>query len=125
MDFGLTGEDLGLWKGVAATAAAFIILWAFWPDIKRVFTAVRDIVLRKKTATELQVLELRKVAESLPQKPPGTDGTTYAKLPAGTNIVTLPDKAIRLALPVRISGIGTTSFGSAASASLRKVPDDD
>ena len=37
MDFGLTGEALGVWRGVVLATAAFLILWAFWPDILKGF----------------------------------------------------------------------------------------
>lgn len=61
---------------------------------------------------------LRDTVARLPQKPLG-DGHTYAELPPGTNVVTLADGSIRLALPVRIAG--TLSIGAPGmSAELRK-----
>ena len=76
---------------------------------------------------------LRETMRRLPQKPLG-DGHTYAALPDGTNIVSMADGNYRLALPVRISGIGETPIGSIADISIggsavaaltHKVPPDD
>ena len=45
---------------------------------------------------------LKETIRSLTQMPLG-DGHTYARLPGGTNIVTMADGTMRLALPVQLS----------------------
>ena len=35
MDFGLAGEDLGLWKGVVLTLVVGATIWGLWPDARR------------------------------------------------------------------------------------------
>ena len=35
MDFGLAGESLGIWKGAILTLSALLVIWAFWPDAKK------------------------------------------------------------------------------------------
>ena len=45
---------------------------------------------------------LKETINSLPQHPLA-DGHTYATLPNGTNIVTMGDGTVRLALPIRVS----------------------
>ena len=63
---------------------------------------------------------LKETIKRLPQLPLG-DGHSYARLPNGTNIVTMADETIRLAIPKPLSA--TASFGPiTASATLRKRP---
>ena len=63
---------------------------------------------------------LKETIRSLPQLPLG-DGHSYARLPNGTNIVTMADETIRLAIPKPLSA--TASFGpTKASLTLRKRP---
>ena len=54
------------------------------------------------SAKDVQIAKLKEVARKLPQKPLG-DGHTYAQLPDGTNIVSMADGTVRLALPIRVS----------------------
>ena len=56
---------------------------------------------------------LKETIKRLPQMPLG-DGHSYARLPDGTNIVTMADGTVRLALPVRLS----VSFGGGLDGSL-------
>ena len=70
------------------------------------------------------VRELRETIDDLPQKPLGTDGTTYVDLPNGTRVVTLPSGEIRLALPVQISGTVVSGFTSASAATVTRKPED-
>ena len=63
---------------------------------------------------------LKETIRSLPQLPLG-DGHSYARLPNGTNVVTMADGIIRLAIPKPLSA--TASFGPiTASATLSKRP---
>ena len=63
---------------------------------------------------------LRETVRSLTQEPLGA-GHTYARLPAGTNIVSMADGTYRLALPVRIAGRGRAHFPSgSAKLTVRK-----
>ena len=58
---------------------------------------LRDAIKTKTTQN------LKETINSLPQHPL-SEGHTYATLPNRTNIVTMADGSIRLALPVRLSG---------------------
>ena len=61
----------------------------------------QDRQLRK--AIEAKTVHgLKETIKRLPQMPLG-DGHSYARLPDGTNIVTMADGTMRLALPVRLS----------------------
>ena len=63
---------------------------------------------------------LKETIRRLPKKPLG-DGHSYARLPDGTNIVTVADGTIRLAIPKPLSA--TASAGPiSASATLLKRP---
>ena len=48
MDFGLTGESLGVWKGVVLTLSAGLVWFALWPDIRAAAGKVRNIFLKRK-----------------------------------------------------------------------------
>ena len=72
--------------------------------------------IEAKTAQNLQ-----ETIRSLTQMPLG-DGHTYARLPAGTNIVTMADGTMRLALPVRLSALGVSAVGSLSAAVLKTSP---
>ena len=63
---------------------------------------------------------LRETIRRFPQEPLG-DGHTYAKLPNGTNIVTMADGKIRLALPVRLPAAALRAEGG-GSATLKRPP---
>ena len=69
---------------------------------------LRDAIETKTTQN------LKETIRRLPQMPLGDDHT-YARLPDRTNIVTMADGTMQLALPVRLSAAG--SFGIAASCS--------
>ena len=64
---------------------------------------------------------LKETINRLPQHPL-SDGHTYATLPNGTNIVTMDDGSIRLALPVRLSALGVSAVGSLSAAVLKTSP---
>ena len=49
------------------------------------------------------------------------EGHTYATLPNRTNIVTMADGSIRLALPVRLSAAGSVGIAVSSSAVVLKV----
>ena len=62
----------------------------------------RDYDRRLRNAIEAKTTQdLKETISRLQQNPLG-DGHTYAELPAGTNIVTMADGTMHLALPVRI-----------------------
>ena len=79
-----------------------------------------DRALRNAIETKT-VQDLRETINSLPQYPLG-EGHTYATLPDGTNIVTMVDGSIRLALPVRLSVNFSGGLGGSLSASVTKDP---
>ena len=82
----------------------------------------REHHLRSAIDTET-VHGLRETIRRLPQEPLG-DGHTYAKLPDGTNIVSMADGGYRLALPVRMhSSLGVTGVGGVVT--LKPPPEDD
>ncbi|MYH38555.1 MAG: hypothetical protein F4160_17330 [Rhodospirillaceae bacterium] len=67
---------------------------------------------------------LRETIRKLPQKPLG-DGHTLARLPDGTNIVSMADGEYRLAMPVRLSAsIPLYAAGGAAEPTVTKADDD-
>ena len=78
--------------------------------------------MRALEARDVEIRTLREVVRGLPQKPLGAGKTTYAKLPNGTNAVTLPDGTIRLALPVQISANFEGNLDGSLSVSLTKGP---
>ena len=67
------------------------------------------------------VQDLRETIKRLPQHSLG-DGHTYAKLPDGTNIVTMADGTMRLALPMRLSASFEGGLDGSLSASVTKDP---
>lgn len=74
-----------------------------------------------RAAIEATSQNLKETIKRLPQMPLG-DGHTYASLPNGTNIVTLDDGTIRLALPVRLSTAFHGGLAGSLSATVTKVP---
>ena len=64
---------------------------------------------------------LKETINRLPQHPLG-DGHTYATLPDGTNIVTMADGTVRLALPVRLSAAFSSGLLGSLSATVTKAP---
>ena len=66
---------------------------------------------------------LQETIRSLSQMPLG-DGHTYAQLPDGTRIVSMDDGTYRLALPVRIAGIGGTAVGGSVQLTVTKADND-
>ncbi|MXW92976.1 MAG: hypothetical protein F4114_04685 [Rhodospirillaceae bacterium] len=63
---------------------------------------------------------LRETMRQLPQRPLG-DGHTVARLPDGTNIVSMADGEYRLALPVRIEGVAHVKAGGSATLTVTKA----
>ena len=92
---------------VSMTIAAALLLWSM-RDEKADTKAVRKAIQRELKERDYRVERLRETVESLPQKPLG-DGHTYAELPHGTNVVSMADGTMRLALPVRISDRGSSA----------------
>ncbi len=90
-------------------------------DESRILSALSDMETRAE-ARDLKLREFNEVVRTLPQRPLG-GGHTVSALPDGTNVVTMADGTIRLALPVRIAGIGTSEVGG--SASLKPPADTD
>ena len=84
-------------------------------------TDVHDHDRQLRNAIETKTPQnLKETIRSLPQLPLG-DGHSYARLPNGTNIVTMADETIRLAIPKPLSA--TASLGPiTASATLSKRP---
>ena len=64
---------------------------------------------------------LRETIRRLPQTPLG-DGHTYARLPGGTNIVTMADGTMRLALPVELSANFEGNILGSLSVTVEKIP---
>ena len=60
---------------------------------------------------------LQETMRSIPQEPLG-NGHTYARLPNGTNIVSMADGTMRLALPKRVSGVGVSHSWSTSQPSV-------
>ena len=111
----------GYKKRIAALEAQ-----ASMPAINQTFnfnaeTDVHDHDHQLRNAIETKTTQnLKETIRSLPQLPLG-DGHSYARLPNGTNIVTMADETIRLAIPKPLSA--TASFGPMkASLTLRKRP---
>lgn len=63
--------------------------------------AIREALRAEGTATK-QLVRMKEAVSGLEQFPFG-DGYSYAELPEGTRVVTLPDGSIRLAMPIRLS----------------------
>ena len=75
---------------------------------------LRDAIETKTTQN------LKETIRRLPQMPLGDDHT-YARLPDGTNIVTMADGTMQLALPVRLSAAGSFGIAVSMSAAVLKV----
>ena len=79
----------------------------------------------EKAMDQKTVQGLQETMQQLPQEPL-SNGHTLARLPEGTNIVSMADGSYRLALPVRLSGVGFTGFASGElKATLIKSPGGD
>ena len=68
-----------------------------------------------------EIRDIRLVVSDLQMEPLGTDGTKYARLPDGTNIVEMPNGQIRLALPVRLSAAFSGRVVGRLSAAVLKT----
>ena len=90
----------------------------------RTTKAVCKAIQEELKDRDYRVEKLQKTVKSLPQKPLGADGTTFAELPSGTNAVTLPSGEVRLALPVSIADRGTITI-SAQPPTLSVVKPED
>ena len=64
---------------------------------------------------------LKETIRRLPQIPLG-DGHTYARLPGGTNIVTMADGTMRLALPVELSANFEGNIAGSLPLTMEKIP---
>ena len=83
---------------------------------------IHDYDRQLREAIEAKTTQnLKETIRSLPQMPLG-DGHTYARLPDGTNIVTMADGTMRLALPVRLSALSVSAVGSLSAAVLKTSP---
>ena len=100
-----------------------------YPFINQTFnfnagTDLRNIAHHLRSEMEGETVRgLRETMRSLTQEPLG-NGHTYAQLPEGTNIVSMADGTMRLALPVNIS-VSISSGVPTVSASLTSVIDED
>ena len=76
-----------------------------------------------------QLTTLDEAFEKMKPEPFGDSGARIAKVPDGTNLVKEPGKPIMVRTPIRISGIGISTFGSSVSAltliKAAKETDDD
>ena len=119
----------------SATFFAGMAVWVYLSgarsDRKKAEKAALDIkvALRKELREELdardvQVRNLKDTAAKLVQKPLG-DGHTLARLPDGTNIVSMADGSYRLALPVRLSADFEGAVGGSASLKVPPAASDD
>ena len=82
-------------------------------------------ILRELRARDVSLDEIRVASGGLKQEPLGDTGHTYATLPDGTNIVSMADGSYRLALPVRLAGIGSTAVGGSVSLKPPTASDDE
>ena len=116
--FGAVGDrlfpDVPTWVlgavAVALTASAVgTFLWSLRDEKmsgKQIAKAMRE--------NDYRVEKIREAIKDLEHKPLG-DGHKVARLPDGTNIVTMADGSLRLALPVYIEGtVGKTKVGGQA-----------
>ena len=76
---------------------------------------------KRDEAAVYSLQEIKEAVESLPQHRFEGTNHTYAELPAGTNIVTMEDGSIRLAIPKQIAATFTAP-PSTASVALSKRP---
>ena len=96
------------------------------PAIQQTINFHSDVDIKKherqlREAVESETADnLKQTIRSLPQMPLG-DGHTYACLPDGTNIVSMADGTMRLALPVNVS-VSISSGVPTVSASLTTEP---
>ena len=65
----------------------------------------------------MDIRDLKTAVSRLPQKPLG-EGHTYAELPSHTNIVTMADGSIRLALPIPVSATFEGGLGGELSGTV-------
>ena len=117
--------DVPTWALVVAIAALLagstvFFLWAL-RDQSKGMDDIRKMLREELSAKDVQIAKLKEVARKLPQKPLG-DGHTYATLPDGTNIVTMADGTVRLALPVRLSAAFSGGLLGSLSATVTKAP---
>ncbi len=82
----------------------------------------RDNERQLRNAVEAKTSQnLKETIKCLPEHPLG-DGHTYARLPDGTNIVTMADGSIQLALPVRIAANIVSGGGSMSVGVIKVTP---
>ncbi|MDE0342624.1 MAG: hypothetical protein OXK82_05540 [Deltaproteobacteria bacterium] len=139
---GMTFESVpeNVWLGIAACSLLFIIAgdtirW-FHKKRKAKADAQRAAVkaqkdeadrqeaqqiLRDLRSRDVSLADIRTAISGLKQEPLGDSGHTYASLPDGTNIITMADGTIRLALPVRLSPVALHVEGG-GSATLKRPP---
>ena len=101
------------------------------PSINQTFnfsagSDVDDLARRLRGEMEGETVRgLRETIRRFPQEPLG-DGHTYARLPDGTNIVSMADGSYRLALPVHLkTDLRAVGGGSASLKSLPATEDDE
>ena len=82
---------------------------------------LRNILREELEAHDVQIVRLKEVARRLPQQALGAEHT-YARLPDGTNIVTMADGSVQLALPVRLSVDISGGIEGSLSGSVTKAP---
>ena len=113
---GVIGALICRWKRAPVKIINYIDTKSEPPDTDR---QLREAI-KSETARGLQ-----ETIRSLPQNPLGA-GHTYARLPDGTNIVSMADGTYRLALPVRIAGKGSAHFpdGSAKMTARKSDPEE-
>ena len=107
----LEGDNKGLGKRIAALEAQTRM-----PAVSQTidFSAGGDREPDLQSAIAATVHGLQVTIRSLTQHPLG-GGHTYAELPAGTNVVTMADGTIRLALPVRPGAVPSARVGGSAN----------
>ena len=103
--------------GVAFACGLGMLLWDRKGEAKE-RNRLRNLLREELGVHDVQIARLKEVARNLPQQALGAEHT-YAQLPDGTNIVTLPDGTIRLALPALVSfeasaGVPEASFSPSA-----------
>ena len=97
------------------------------PAIHQVFNVRDDVADQERELRDAiaagTTQGLHETIRSLPQHPLG-EGHTFAELPAGTRLVSMADGSFRLAMPVRLSGIGiSVGLGSATAHSGDDPPE--
>lgn len=87
-------------------------------------------VVAALAARDLALKKFKEIVSTLPSEPVGAEGAKLTKLPAGANLVEMPDGSFDLALPVRVSATfegglaGTLSAGVALGPPPEKSDDD-